>query len=108
MSKKNNAFIKEFMAFVKGFGVIGLALGVVIGGAASKIVASLVTNLINPALGLIGGLDSLAEWTPGGFGVGAFINDSIEFVVLLLVVYIAVKVVIGKFLSAKEREEMGL
>ncbi len=108
MTKKSKSFVEEFMAFVKGFGVIGLALGVVIGGAASKIVASLVENIIQPLLGLVGGLESLSEWEVGVFKLGAFIGDFIEFAVLLLVVYCAVKIVVGKFLSSKEREEMGI
>ncbi|NJK71647.1 MAG: MscL family protein [Thermales bacterium] len=96
------------MAFVKGFGVIGLALGVVIGGAANTIVKSLVDNIIQPLLGYIGGLDSLSEWTLGKLYVGAFVGDLIEFLVLLFVVYMAVKIIISRFLTKKERETLGI
>jgi large conductance mechanosensitive channel len=108
MMNKNKSFVEEFMAFVKGFGVIGLALGVVIGGAAEVIVASLVKNIISPIFGYIGGLDDLSGWMLGKFGVGAFVNDMIQFLVLLFVVYATVKIIIGRFLSAKEREDLGL
>ena len=107
--KAGKSFVEEFMGFVKGFGVIGLAIGVVIGGAATKIVDSLVENIVSPLLALIGGVDGLAElWVVEGIKFGAFVADLINFVILLLIVYSAVKLIIGRFLTDAEKEKMGM
>ena len=50
--------IKEFKKFISRGNVVDLAVGVVIGSAFSKIVSSLVDNIIMPLVGiLIGGID---------------------------------------------------
>ena len=46
------SFVQEFMGFLKTFGIIGLAIAFVIGAAASKLVSALVTDIINPIVGL--------------------------------------------------------
>lgn len=109
LTKKHKSFIDEFMGFVKGFGVIGLAIGVIIGGAAKTIVDSLVENIINPLLAMVGGLDNISElWVVNGVKIGAFVGDFINFLIMLFIVYVVVKLVISNFLSEKEKEEMGM
>ena len=50
--------VKEFKEFIARGNVMDLAVGVIIGGAFSAIVTSLVNNIFTPLLGLIlGGLD---------------------------------------------------
>lgn len=51
-SPTKQSFIQEFMGFLKTFGIIGLAIAFVIGAAASKLVSALVTDIINPLVGL--------------------------------------------------------
>src|ERR1041384_6212758 len=57
---------KEFMAFLKQYGVIGLAIAVIIGGKANDLVGAIVKGLLMPIVGLIpiGG-----EWQKWGFEV---------------------------------------
>lgn len=51
-------FIQDFKAFIKKGNVLDMAVGVIIGGAFSPIVNSLVNNIIMPAIGyLIGDMD---------------------------------------------------
>ncbi|MDP2667707.1 MAG: MscL family protein [Nitrosopumilaceae archaeon] len=45
-SKKG--LIQEFIKFLQTFGVIGLAIAFIIGQASSKLITSIVQNLINP------------------------------------------------------------
>src|SRR2546428_8380098 len=52
-TEKKKGFVKEFVDFLQTFGVIGLAIGFVIGVASSAVVNSLVKDLINPIVGLI-------------------------------------------------------
>lgn len=44
--------MKGFIEFVKERGIIGFAVDFILGGAVTKVVSSLVTNIINPILGL--------------------------------------------------------
>jgi len=47
--------MKGFIEFVRDQGVVGLAVGFILGGAISKVVTSLVENIINPVGGCNGG-----------------------------------------------------
>ena len=48
-------FIEEFKAFALRGNVMDMAIGVIIGGAFSKIVSSLVNDILMPALGAVTG-----------------------------------------------------
>ena len=88
--------MKGFIEFIREQGVMGLAVGFILGGAVSKVVSSLVTDLINPILGLIlgatGNLDK-AYLSLGKSKImwGSFLNATIDFIVIALVVYFGVK-----------------
>jgi len=89
--------MKGFMNFIREQGVVGLAVGFILGGAVSKIVASLVTDIINPFLGIIlGPAGNLSDYsiTVGKAEVmyGNFIAVAIDFIVIAIVVYFGVKI----------------
>ncbi len=100
-SGKKKGFVKEFMDFLQTFGVVGLAIGFVIGVASSAVVNSLVKDLINPIVGLVlptGNLSSLnatitspVSGKPSVFLYGDFISQIIYFVIIALVVFIMYK-----------------
>ena len=46
-------FIKEFREFINRGNVMDMAVGIIIGGAFTSIVSSLVDDIINPILGLV-------------------------------------------------------
>ena len=50
-------FLKEFKEFINRGNVMDMAVGVIIGGAFTSIVSSLVEDIINPFLGLFGGMN---------------------------------------------------
>jgi large conductance mechanosensitive channel len=87
--------LKEFKTFVLRGNVMDLAVGVIIGAAFGKIVASLVTDILMPLIGLlIGGLDfSNLAFTVGNAKVlyGNFINNIIDFVIIAIVIFFLVK-----------------
>jgi len=87
--------MKGFIDFVREQGVVGLAVGFILGGAVSKIVAALVTDIINPFIGiLIGGLNlknAYLEVSGTKFMWGDFISVLIDFLIVALVVYFGVK-----------------
>jgi len=88
--------MKGFMKFIREQGVVGLAVGFILGGAVSKVVSSLVEDIINPllsiALGAAGNLDE-AFFYLGGAEImwGSFISVVIDFLVIALVVYYGVR-----------------
>jgi large conductance mechanosensitive channel len=87
--------LKEFKAFIMRGNVMDLAVGVIIGGAFGKIVASLVNDILMPLIGLlIGGIDfSALAFTLGNATVsyGLFINNLIDFIIIALVIFLLVK-----------------
>ena len=95
-------FIQEFMGFLKTFGIIGLAIAFVIGAAASKLVSALVTDIINPMVGLAlpsGELKTLqtnivnsVTGVVSEFKYGDFIANIIDFAIIALIVFIMYKV----------------
>lgn len=97
--------IKEFKEFIARGNVMDLAVGVIIGGAFTAIVNSLVTNLINPLLGLFIGkidLSNLVLKVAGAnFKYGEFINAVINFFIIAFIVFLLIKAV-NKVIKAGE------
>ena len=50
-------FLNEFKTFISRGNVMDMAVGIIIGGAFTSIVTSLVNDIINPVLGLFGGMN---------------------------------------------------
>lgn len=44
--------MRGFINFIREQGIIGLAVGFLLGGSASRVVTSLVNDVINPLVGL--------------------------------------------------------
>lgn len=108
---KKIKIVEEFKAFISRGNVLDMAVGVVIGSAFTAIVNSLVADLLTPFIGLVlkavGVDDRFAEWAPGGFGVGSFINSIISFFLIALSVFALIKIVnTAKNLGKKKEEEV--
>ena len=89
------SFSEEFMEFLNKYGVIGLAIAFIIGGAAGRLVSSLVNDLLMPIIAVIvpGG-----EWRTAVFQVGSikfllgdFAGSLIDFIIIALVVFLLSK-----------------
>jgi len=86
------------MNFSRGRGVVGLAVGFILGGAVSKIVTALVKDVINPLLSIPLSLADGLETASINIGsaqilYGDLINVFIDFIVIALVVYFGVKMI---------------
>jgi large conductance mechanosensitive channel len=105
-------FIQEFKAFAIKGNVVDLAVGVIIGAAFSKIVASLVSDLIMPAFGILFGkldfsnlfialgkipegtlmtLDAVKQAGVPVLAYGNFITVALNFAILAFIIFILVK-----------------
>ena len=85
--------LKEFKEFALKGNVIDLAVGVVIGGAFSAIVTSVVEDLITPIIGAIFGQPDFSAIKPGGIPVGNFINAVVNFLIVALCLFAVVKAI---------------
>lgn len=88
--------VKGFIEFIREQGVLGLAVGFILGGAVAKVVASLVEDLINPIVGIaLGAAGRLESYTASIGSVelrwGNFVAVLLDFLVIALVVYFGVK-----------------
>lgn len=98
--------LTKFVDFLKKQNVVGLAVGVIIGGSATKLVASLVENIINPILGLfLQSGKAFSSFTIGPVKVGAFINSLIDFLIIMAVVYFVIQKAIEMLAPKKEEEK---
>ena len=99
---------KEFKEFISKGNVIDMAVGVVIGSAFSKIVTSLVNDVIMPLVGIvIGGLDfSNLSITVKDSQImyGSFIQNVVDFLIIAICIFTVVKIM-NKFKKQKPVEE---
>ena len=100
--------LKEFKKFIARGNVLDLAVGVIVGGAFSSIVTSLVNNIFTPIIGLIvGGVDfsSLSiTFRDTKIMYGAFIQSVIDFLIVAFCLFIVVKAV-NKVTHKKEEKK---
>lgn len=84
--------LHEFVDFVREQGVVGLAIGFVLGGSVSKVVTALVQDIIQPVIGLLfGSTDGLKVLHLGPVLYGDFLANFIDFIIVALVVYFVFK-----------------
>ncbi|WP_439646640.1 large conductance mechanosensitive channel protein MscL [Piscibacillus salipiscarius] len=87
---------KEFKQFALRGNVIELAIAVIIGTAFSKIVDSLVNDILAPVLGLLAGGTSLKFLVINIDGTviryGAFLQSTIDFLIIAFSIYIFIKI----------------
>ncbi|MDO5382376.1 MAG: large conductance mechanosensitive channel protein MscL [Eubacteriales bacterium] len=88
-------FINEFKTFISKGNVMDMAVGLIIGSAFTSIVSSFVSDIINPFLGLFGGVnfDQLSVKLIGDTTLyyGKFITNVINFLIVALVLFCIIK-----------------
>ena len=103
--------LDEFKAFALKGNVVDMAVGVIIGGAFSTIVSSLVNDIFMPVLGLATGKINFSELyialdgveyptladaqavSAPVFAYGNFIQNVIQFIILAFIVFLLVKTI---------------
>jgi len=105
--------VKEFKEFAMRGNVVDLAVGVIIGGAFGKIVASFVNDVLMPPIGvLLGGVDfkeykkatlvaATADAPAVTLNYGMFLQNIIDFLIIAFVIFMFIKAIN----SAKKKEE---
>ena len=107
-------FFEEFKKFISRGNVMDMAVGVIIGGAFTAIVNSLVNDIFMPVLSLItGGFDIAGMSVSFGVGdnaatlnYGAFLSAVINFLLIALVIFCIIKAMnTAKDKMLKKQEE---
>ena len=87
--------MKEFKEFISRGNVMDMAVGIIIGGAFTAIVGSLVADIIGPIIGMVmGGVDFSSLSVQVGQAVltyGNFIQAIINFLIVAWVIFMIVK-----------------
>ncbi len=95
------SIVSEFKEFAVKGNMVDLAVGVIIGGAFGKIVASLVDNIIMPPISLLGGSD-FSDWAftlkaavgtnkPVILKYGVFFGNVLDFFIIAFVLFMVIK-----------------
>ena len=97
-------FIDELKQFAAKGNAVDMAVGILVGGAFTKVVNSIVSDMLMPPLGvLIGGTDfsqlkivlksvmNGVETVTAAIKYGAFINNLVEFAIVVLCAFVVVK-----------------
>lgn len=99
--------MQEFKAFALKGNVMELAVAVVIGGAFGKIVSSLANNIIMPIAGVAAGGINFADLSvnigDAVIGYGVFIQSIIDFTIVSIGIFVAIKVL--RSIQKKEEEK---
>lgn len=114
-------FFKEFGEFIKKGNVLDLAIGMIIGTAFNKIVSSLVNDIIMPVIGVIckvnvtelkatlvpAVLDEEGEIVKAAvtLNYGNFIQTIIDFLIIALSIFVALKVIMATNKKLNEATE---
>ena len=89
------SFMKEFKEFISRGNVMDMAVGIIIGGAFTSIVSSLVEDIINPLLGCFVSMDFSAWKIPlvgdASLGIGNFINAVDSFLIMAFILFSIIK-----------------
>jgi len=105
-------FMEEFKKFICRGNVMDMAVGVIIGGAFTSIVNSLVNDIVMPAIGwLIGGIDfsdlkivitpGTDEVAEAAIRYGNFIQNIVNFLLVAMVIFMVIRF-INKLRRKKE------
>lgn len=107
--KEVNNFFNEFKTFIARGNVLDLAVGVVVGGAFSKIVSSLVNDIITPLIGIIIGGKDLSNLSikigDANVAYGAFIQNVIDFLIIAFCIFVFIKFINKLFVKKHEEKK---
>ncbi len=98
--------MKEFTEFLKQYGVVGLAIAVIIGGKLNLLVSSLVADILTPILFQpalkAAGVENISLLSYNGILYGKFVASFIDFMIVAFVIFIFAKKVMKEETVAKK------
>lgn len=107
INQESKGFIKEFKTFIARGNVMDLAVGVIIGGAFSKIVTSfttILTSLIGLVLGGINFVGLSFTVKDATINYGEFLQAVFDFLITAFCIFLLIKI-INKLMRKEKKEE---
>lgn len=103
------SFMKEFKEFISRGNVMDMAVGIIIGGAFTAIVTSLVNDILMPLIaGIFGGLD-FSSWVlkigESSINIGTFVAAIVNFLIVAFVIFSIIKAMNKASSIVKKPEE---
>jgi len=90
--EKPKNLAQEFLQFIKKYKVLGLASAFIIGLAVNALILSLASDIITPIIGIfIPGFDTIQDIKVGVFGIGNFIANVINFIIIAFIIFLIIK-----------------
>jgi len=90
--------IKEFTNFLKEYGIVGLAIAVIIGGKLNEFISTLVNDLVMPLIFQpalrAAQVEDIRKLSYGGIFYGKVIGAAIDFIAVALVVFLFAKLIL--------------
>jgi large conductance mechanosensitive channel len=97
---------KEFLDFLKQYGVLGLAIAVIIGGKLNLLITSFVNDLLGPLIFLpvlkAAGVENISDLSYNGVLYGKVITSLIDFIIVALIVFMFAKKIMREQVVAKK------
>ncbi len=97
---------KEFIQFLKNYGVIGLAIAVIIGGKLNELVSSFVNDLMMPLIFQpalrAANVDDIKKLSYNGIFYGKVLGSFIDFMIVAVIIFIFAKVILKEDTVAKK------
>ena len=116
-------FIQDFKEFAFKGNLIDMAVGIVMGTAVAAMVKSFLENIISPVIAVVAGVPDMSSMKyplaqvdvkndagelvkeTAFINYGTFIQNTIDFTILALVIFIAIKIASSYMDKAEEDEE---
>lgn len=98
--------LKEFMDFLKQYGVVGMAIAVIVGGKLNQLVTSLVNDLLTPVIfsPLLekAGVANIYELNYKGIMYGKVFGSLVDFLIVAFIIFVFAKYVMKEDKVAKK------
>ena len=109
MGEKSKGFFNEFKEFIKRGNAFDLAIAVVIGNAFSKIVTSLVNDILMPFISLILQAQDFTKLTlnvgKSTINYGMFIQNIVDFIIIAFCIFLFIKLMNKLFKKNEEKKD---
>jgi len=98
--------VNEFVAFLKNYGVIGLAIAVIIGGKLNEFVTSLVQDVLMPLIFQpalhAAQVDDIRKLSYNGIFYGKAIGSAVDFIIVSIIVFLFAKMILKEQVVSKK------